>query len=257
MSIQIIQKDKNLFLKNSQKESKERDENLFFLIKETVKRFNIVKDFEVKINTGNRYLGKYSISVTEKMYQDGFPSYIFYKWSERNIPDYEILCSSFENKFPSTNKIGWIGSIFGNSRNNFFEISKTLSFVESIESNIIYNGQAKVYLNFQEQIDKWKYLIDLEGFGFSARVPILLRSPRIIFLVDRTYKEWYYELLEPWVHYIPVKSDFSDLQNNYEVLERDKKLQSFISSNQKEFAKKYLTRDAALLKIAQIINNQT
>lgn len=36
--------------------------------------------------------------------------------------------------------------------------------------------------------------------------------------VDSTKIEYFYSNLEPWVHYVPIKSDFSDLLEKVEWL---------------------------------------
>lgn len=65
---------------------------------------------------------------------------------------------------------------------------------------------------------KYRYLIDVEGgpsldapTGYSLRVKFLLHSGRLLFIVDRPLWSWAEARLEPWVHYVPVKRDLSDL----------------------------------------------
>ena len=111
----------------------------------------------------------------------------------------------------------------------------------------------KTYLTFQEQINRWKYLLDCEGVGWSARLKVLLCSPRIVFFVERPYEEWFFEFLVPRKHYVPIKRDLSDLTQRYFEIEKDQALQQTIKTHQAEFANTYLTRDAALQKIRQII----
>ena len=111
-------------------------------------------------------------------------------------------------------------------------------------------------MTYAQQIQKWKYLVDLNGLNenWSARTKVLLSSQRICFLVDREMKDWIWEFLVPWVHYVPVKYDLSDLQDNYLMIESDEKLQKYISENQRKLFDICLTRDAALKKIAFLIN---
>jgi hypothetical protein len=52
---------------------------------------------------------------------------------------------------------------------------------------------------------------------------------------------------------VPVKRDLSDLIENYHKIESDLELQESIKYNQKIFAKKYLTREAAEDRIFEII----
>lgn len=74
-------------------------------------------------------------------------------------------------------------------------------------------------------------------------------------LVDRPGKEYFFEFLEEWRHYIPVKRDLSDLVekakwciDNYDQAKQ-------IAENAYEFSKKYLTRDACYEQWNKIITN--
>lgn len=62
-----------------------------------------------------------------------------------------------------------------------------------------------------EDHTKYKYLIDASGQGYSARIKYLLFSRRPLFIIDREYWDWIGIDLIPWVHFIPVKADLSDL----------------------------------------------
>jgi hypothetical protein len=93
----------------------------------------------------------------------------------------------------------------------------------------------------------------MEGNGWSARLKVLLSSPRIVFIAERPYEEWFFEYLEPWKHYVPVKRDLSDLLTNYDIIEKDIRLQDYIKSNAVDFKNLYLTRTAAENRIKSII----
>jgi len=76
------------------------------------------------------------------------------------------------------------------------------------------------YLPLRAQVDEWACLIDLVGYGFSARVPLLLHSGRVVLKVTPPPPSpwlWYEdsrafpEVLTPWSHFVPVKADLSDL----------------------------------------------
>ena len=45
-----------------------------------------------------------------------------------------------------------------------------------------------------------------------------LASDAVVFKVDSAYglQMWYHERLKPWVHYIPVKADLSDLHQRFQ-----------------------------------------
>ncbi|KAF8517358.1 hypothetical protein BU17DRAFT_76415 [Hysterangium stoloniferum] len=64
--------------------------------------------------------------------------------------------------------------------------------------------------------DAWmyKYIMDIDGNGWSARFKRLMSSKSLIFK-STMFPEWYTERIMPWVHYIPVQINLSDL---YDIL---------------------------------------
>ena len=65
-----------------------------------------------------------------------------------------------------------------------------------------------------EDHTKYKYLIDCSGQGFSGRVKILMHTHRLLFLLDRKYWDWLTMDIQPWIHYVPVNEDASDIIDN-------------------------------------------
>lgn len=66
----------------------------------------------------------------------------------------------------------------------------------------------------EEQATQWKYLIDIDEVGCSSRFRRLLDS-RSLVLKTTIHPEWYTDRIQPWLHYIPIKYDYSDV---YDVL---------------------------------------
>ncbi len=107
---------------------------------------------------------------------------------------------------------------------------------------------------------KYKYLIDCEGGGerggYSARIKWLMATGRPLFLVQRQYVEHWHEDLRPWVHYVPVKADLSDLLDHREKLEGDPELYASIGRNARRFAAENLTVEALLHRSAEGITHR-
>ena len=61
---------------------------------------------------------------------------------------------------------------------------------------------------------QYKYLIDVDGNGWSGRFHRLMSTQSVV-LKSTIFPEWYSERIMPWVHYVPVKIDYSDL---YDVM---------------------------------------
>ncbi|KZO90801.1 glycosyltransferase family 90 protein [Calocera viscosa TUFC12733] len=60
----------------------------------------------------------------------------------------------------------------------------------------------------------YKYAFDLDGNGPSMRFKRLLTS-RSLVLQATVFPQWYADRIQPWVHYVPVQVDLSDL---YDIL---------------------------------------
>ncbi|TFK34650.1 glycosyl transferase family 90-domain-containing protein [Crucibulum laeve] len=75
----------------------------------------------------------------------------------------------------------------------------------------------KIY-EYREQHDikragNYKYVIDVDGNGWSSRFKRLITSNSLIFK-STIYPEWYTDRVMPWVHYVPIQVDLSDLYDS-------------------------------------------
>ncbi|KAL7424320.1 hypothetical protein Q5752_000002 [Cryptotrichosporon argae] len=61
-----------------------------------------------------------------------------------------------------------------------------------------------------EEIPKYKFILDIDGNGWSSRFHRLLHMGSAV-IKTTVYNEWYGEWLTPWYHYIPAQVDYSDL----------------------------------------------
>nr|XP_019013499.1 uncharacterized protein I206_01567 [Kwoniella pini CBS 10737]OCF52280.1 hypothetical protein I206_01567 [Kwoniella pini CBS 10737] len=59
---------------------------------------------------------------------------------------------------------------------------------------------------------KYKYVIDVDGNGWSSRFRRLLSSNNVV-LKSTLFPEWFHEMLIPWYHYVPIKLDYSDIHD--------------------------------------------
>ncbi|EAU85480.2 Cap3p [Coprinopsis cinerea okayama7 len=57
---------------------------------------------------------------------------------------------------------------------------------------------------------KYKYIIDVDGNAWSSRFKRLITSNSLIFK-STIYEEWFADRVEPWLHYVPIQVDYSDL----------------------------------------------
>jgi len=101
-------------------------------------------------------------------------------------------------------------------------------------------------LSLQDQTNKYKYILTLEGHVAAYRLSYELSSGSVIILADSKWKIWYSRFLKPFVHYVPVKNDLSNLIETIEwCRNHDDECQSIVA-NAQEFYRKYLNADAIL-----------
>ena len=72
--------------------------------------------------------------------------------------------------------------------------------------------QPKDYLSIEQQSSQFRFVIYAEGnCGWADRLKMLLTSGMLIILQETPCSEWYFALLKPFVHFVPVKNDWSNL----------------------------------------------
>lgn len=57
-----------------------------------------------------------------------------------------------------------------------------------------------------------RYLFNFRGVAASFRFKHLFLCGSLVFHVGDEWVEFFYPQLKPWVHYIPVKTDLSNVQ---------------------------------------------
>ncbi|KAJ9094728.1 hypothetical protein QFC21_005886 [Naganishia friedmannii] len=65
-----------------------------------------------------------------------------------------------------------------------------------------------------DKANSYKYIFDIDGNGWSARFKRLMSTNSLI-LKNTVFPEWYQDRIQAWVHYVPIKSDLSDI---YDVM---------------------------------------
>lgn len=91
--------------------------------------------------------------------------------------------------------------------------SAKISFLES-------EGIIKDFVAL-ETLDRYQVHIDIDGNSNSwPGLMSKLHSGGAVMKVDseQNYRQWYYDRLEPWVHFVPVRADLSDFVAKAELL---------------------------------------
>ena len=188
------------------------------------------RKFSFWILTGDRvYIKKknlfyYSIDDESKL-PWCIPDFTFHSWPEAFITSYTEECKKIQScgqLAPTVNKIFWAGNLNTHySRKIFYERFKMDN--DKFEIHVAdseQKGYGQVVIPMYEQL-KYKYLLDLQGNGYSGRLKYMLHSGRLLFIQDRKWKSYYHFKLKPYVHFIPVKEDFSDMYDQLEWAENN------------------------------------
>jgi hypothetical protein len=231
-------------------------------ILEADKIYNWVDFDYITINTNDKEnnINEYTFSKNNSFYRT-IPDFNFDSWPESGVYDYENTINDIVragcNKY-EVNKVGWIGNLNTNYiRKLLYNIGKKYNDKYDIMS-IKWNNDYKNTTNFismPELVKKYSILIDVEGVGYSGRLKYLLWSHRPVIIVDRPHKEFFFEYLVDWVHYIPVKRDLSDIIEKTDWIFNNYDKATTISDNAYNFANKYLTRIACYEQWNKIILN--
>jgi len=75
------------------------------------------------------------------------------------------------------------------------------------------------HINYKEMIS-YKYILDLDGNANTwDGTAWKLNSGSVILKQTSPFHQWFYNDYLPWVHYVPIANDFSDLQEKYQWCE--------------------------------------
>ena len=258
-SFRIQKKDGRLIYKTSGGDGR-RNESMLWCIRQADQRYNW-PDFDpltIYTNDFRTVPGSYSISGHD-MLDRLVPDFTFYDWKGVLNRDYDdiITAISSAGQEPFTvNKVGWIGTMSHQYRQVLMDIAA--GNPDMFECTLMNWGPdydtPNKFVSLEELVRTYSILIDVEGYGYSARVKYLLWARRPLLLVDREHKEFYYQWLVPWLHYIPVRRDMSDLVEKTRWCLDHYDHAMCIAQRAYEFSTVHLTRDACYKRWDEIIS---
>lgn len=248
-------------------------ESTIRLIKESDSIYNF-KDFEpILINVGGsddhmKWGFENSIRIFNYCtrwdnHADVCPDYTFDKWKEAGYSDYEQFCNHIieAGKIePNENCAVWRGCVNANRKIRKKLVSVASSKLVDIMDVVSETGNpsdcvlSKNYISIDQQVRKYRYIINANGQGHSGRLKLEMFSGRVIFLIERRYEEWFYPELKPWVHYVPVKQDLSDLLENIEIVKNSPDLEKNIGQQCQDFALSNLRKEHALSRFNNLLS---
>lgn len=240
-----------------------RNPSTIWCIQKADEKYNWNDFTEILIHTEDCEPNNDAYSYSKQhSYNNLVPDFNFHSWPQVGINDYEQFVTEIDSaglqKY-EINKVGWIGNKkTNNMRRKLLEIGdNNKELFDIFDMSWMHSGSTKLnstkYISTPELVHRYSMLIDVEGHGYSGRVKHLLWSHRPLLLVDRPHKEYFFEFLKEWEHYIPVKRDLSDLveKTKWCLDNYDKALK--IAENAYQFSKIHLTRDACYDKWNRVI----
>ncbi|NXY63150.1 PGLT1 glucosyltransferase, partial [Callaeas wilsoni] len=87
---------------------------------------------------------------------------------------------------------------------------------------------------------KYKYLFNFRGVAASFRLKHLFLCGSLVFHVGEEWLEFFYPQLKPWVHYIPVRSDLSDVRELLQFVKENDAIAQEISERGRQFITEHL-----------------
>jgi hypothetical protein len=121
-----------------------------------------------------------------------------------------------------------------------------------IDSPYLQNIEIK-HLNFDlvnkltplEQ-SSYKYIIHVDGHVSAFRLSYELSMNCVLLIVKSNWECWFSKFLEPYIHYVPIKDDLSDLITQIKWCKNNDDKCQIIAKNAKEFYNKFLKKDGIL-----------
>jgi len=213
--------------------------------------------FQKHFNVSDHGDGAYS--TCSEIYDDRMiPCFSFDHWKECKIEDYEICCDQIKknaNKIHKINKLLWIGQVSHPTRRLLIDKfnDKSKMHIIGLKDHWGHNPEYKgPYISLPEHCD-YKYLLDLQGNGYSARAKFLMFTKRPLFYQNRKFHEYWFWDLVPFFHYIPINEDLSNLNEMINWAEKNEDQVNIIANNAYKYACENLTKEKAISRLKQIL----
>lgn len=103
------------------------------------------------------------------------------------------------------------------AKNDQFDVGLTgipSWLTEKIDFDLSQIGEFKSGINPMSAFQQYAAILDMDGNSWSARFGTLLCYNSVVIKIEPKYFDYFYTELKPWTHFIPVKNDLSDLQEN-------------------------------------------
>ena len=175
---------------------------------------------------------------------------------EYNLEESLKLCEESGKNRPLYNKAFWAGNISMEKMRialcRFAERYPEVIETNRLEIDSLTKKLTGQYIEMR-YFPQYKYLIDIRGAGWTDRVKFLLAMRRPLLLVDRPFREYYFDRLEPMKHFVPIKEDLSDLLEKIEYLDKNPEVYKYIVENASEFVHSNFKRELILKELRDAV----
>jgi hypothetical protein len=116
-------------------------------------------------------------------------------------------------------------------------------FNDSREADWQTCGQTVAPYTSPKEMAKYKYQIDFSGIGGTTWLGTIskLAMPGVLFHHDAPTKDWFHDDIQPWVHYIPVNMNLSNLEDMFRWAESHHEQAKQIAQRAQDFAREQVT----------------
>ena len=142
------------------------------------------------------------------------------------LPRYHVSVMSHHLKKSQPHNISWLDACLVGSYNWYID---TLFHNQTICAS---DSLGKIITLRVDTMLKYRYILNIGGTsGTSNSILWKLSSSSLVLNVESDYEDWYDPLLKPWIHYVPIRKDLSDLKKQYDYLNNNTDLAKKIITN--------------------------
>jgi len=106
----------------------------------------------------------------------------------------------------------------------------------------------------EEHLADYRYVVNVQNNAFADRLWRHLALGNVVFQEKWFFQEFFYDMLLPWVHFIPIKTDLSDLCEKVAWAKENEEKSRVISENGRSFVRDKLRLEDVNLYVATLIH---
>ena len=101
-------------------------------------------------------------------------------------------------------------------------------------------------MSYSRQQNNYKYILDIQGFGWSSRLKEIIHLDMLIFRVSNDISDFTIEFLQEGKHFVPVHKNLSNFKQKILWAKENDLHAQEIARDSSNFASKYLSEEAEL-----------